>query len=156
MQIASFMYWRNSTHQSMIHCLLQVYIFNLTRLDFVIIIKTWRQYIYFIFLILFFYTEIYYVKIWNENLQNKLQSRTKPLETIHKTRIFNLNVCKQWVKTFSHTPPPPYNVALGWNVLFNIEWGRRGLGILHEPSSNPVFNNCLNTFVQDCPRSCIL
>ena len=62
----------------------------------------------------------------------KLQSGTKLLEKINKTRIFNLNVGKQRVKTFSHTPPPPYNVALGWNFLFNIEWGRRGLGILHE------------------------
>ena len=31
----------------------------------------------------------------------------------------------------THTPPP-YNVALGWNFSFNIEWGRRGLAILHE------------------------
>ena len=85
--------------------------------------------------------------------QYYLQSRTKPLETIHKTRIFNLNVGKQRVKTFSHTPPPPYNVALGWNFLFNIEWGRGGLEFYtnHQfARSNPVFNNCLNTFVQDC------
>ena len=61
-----------------------------------------------------------------------LRSGTKPLEKIHKTRIFNLNVGKQRVKTFSHTPPPPHNDALGWNFLFNIEWGRRGFGILHE------------------------
>ena len=59
------------------------------------------------------------------------QSGTKPLEKIHKTHIFNLNVGKQRVKTVSHTPPP-YNVAHGWNFSFNIEWGRRGLGILHE------------------------
>ena len=32
----------------------------------------------------------------------------------------------------SATPPAPYNVAPGWNISFNIEWGRRGLGILHE------------------------
>ena len=32
----------------------------------------------------------------------------------------------------SAIPPPPYNVAHGWNFSFNIEWGRRGLGILHE------------------------
>ena len=39
------MYLQNSTHQPMIHCLLQVQIFKLTRLDFVMITKSWRQYL---------------------------------------------------------------------------------------------------------------
>ena len=54
------------------------------------------------------------------------QSGTKPLEKIHKTHIFNLNVGKQQVKTVSHTPPPPYNLAHCWNVSFNIEWREEG------------------------------
>ena len=35
-----------------------------------------------------------------------LQSGTKPLEKIHKTRILNLNVGKERVKTTTTTPPP--------------------------------------------------
>ena len=45
-------------------------------------------------------------------------------------------------------PPPSYNVVLGWNFSFNIEWGRRGLRILHEQLI--CENNFLNTFVLDC------
>ena len=48
--------------------------------------------------------------------QNILRKFTK-----HENIDINLYVSKQRVKTVSHTPPPPNNVALGCNSSFNIE-----------------------------------
>ena len=76
---------------------------------------------------------------------------TKPLEKIHKTCIFNLNVSVNNKSKPSATPP--YNVALGWNLLFNIEWGGGALEFYMNNQftrSSSVFNNFLNTFVPDC------
>ena len=67
-----------------------------------------------------------------QDVAEKLQSWTKPLEKIHKTRIFNLNVGKQLVKTFSHTPLPHTMLLLDGTFCSTLNGGRRGLGILHQ------------------------
>ena len=57
--------------------------------------------------------------------QQRTYNPGQNLETIHKTHIFNLNVGKQRVKTFSLTPPPPYKLLLDsaiFSVAFNIVW----------------------------------
>ena len=57
----------------------------------------------------------------------ELQSGTKPLEKIHKTRIFNLNVGKQRVKTVSHTLLPHTMLLLAENFRSTLNGGGRGL-----------------------------
>ena len=52
---------------------------------------------------------------------------TKPLEKIHKTRIFNLNDGKQRVKTISHTPLPNTMLLLAESFRSTLDGGGGGL-----------------------------
>ena len=82
-----------------------------------------------------------------------LQLGTKPLEKIHKTRIFNLNVGKQRVKTVSHTPLPRTMLLLGGMFRSTLNGGGGGLEFYTNNQfarSSSISNNFLNTFVPDC------
>ena len=77
---------------------------------------------------------------------------TKPLDIIHKTRIFNLNVGKQRVKTVSHTPLPHTMLLLAGTFRSTLNGGGGGLEFYMNNQfgrGSPVFNNFLNTFVPD-------
>ena len=88
---------------------------------------------------------------------SRVQSGTKPLEKIHKRiHVFNWNVGKQRFKTFSHTPLPHTMLLLDGTFCSTLNGGGGGLEFYTNNQfarSNPVFNNCLNTFVQDCSSS---
>ena len=80
----------------------------------------------------------------------KLQSGTKPLEKIHKTRTSNLNDGKQRIKTMSHTPLPHTMLLLAGTFRSTLNGGGGGLEFYTNnrfARSSPVFNNFLNTFV---------
>ena len=84
------------------------------------------------------------------------QSGTKPLEKIHKTRIFNLNVGNQRVKTFSHTPLPHTMLLLAGTFRSTLNGGGGSLEFYTNnrfARSSTVFNNFLNTFVPDCSNT---
>ena len=83
----------------------------------------------------------------------ELQLGTKPLEKIHKTRIFNLKVGKQRVKTVSHTPLPHTMLLLDGTFRSTLNGGGGGLQFYTNnrfARNSPVFINFLNTFVPDC------
>ena len=88
--------------------------------------------------------------------EQNLQSGTKPLEKLCKTRIFNLYVRKQRAETVGPPPPPPLpHTMLLMAGTFNstLNGGGGALKVFTNnrfARSSPVFNNVLNTFVPDC------